>query len=173
MEMVAAEVLHVIDELDAVGITVGITGGWGVDALLGRQTRAHADVDLGLRSETIAGAIDALARLGYRVAVDQRPARVELRSPTGAVDLHPIVWDASGRGVQAAFDDVVIAYPPGSLRAEGSIGGRPVACGTPELQLAFHASADPRPVDRHDMRLLAAKFGLVLPTGYRDPTATS
>lgn len=168
METAAEEVLRVVDELDAVGIHVGITGGWGVDALLGRQTRPHGDVDLGLRSEAVDEAIDALRRLGYRITVDRRPARVELRSPTGAVDLHPIVWDTSGRGIQAGFDDVVIEYPPGSLDTKGVIGGHPVLCGTPELQFAFHASAEPRPVDRHDIRSLAEAFGLDLPTGYHD-----
>jgi lincosamide nucleotidyltransferase A/C/D/E len=162
----ATEVLRVIDELDAVSVEAGITGGWAVNALLGRPTRAHGDVDLGVRSEEVAEAFHALARLGSRITIDQRPARVELRSSTGAVDLHPILWDESGRGIHAAFDEVVIEYPPGRLDANGLIEGRPVMCGTPELQLAFHTSAAPRLVDRHDMRLLAVEFGLDLPHGY-------
>jgi lincosamide nucleotidyltransferase A/C/D/E len=166
MEMTAAEVLRVVDALDAVGIRVGITGGWGVDALLGRQTRPHLDVDLGLSSGEVESAIAALARLGYRIALDQRPARVELRSKTGAVDLHPIVWGGSGHGIQAAFDDVVIDYPPGSLDGKGVIAGRSVACGTPALQLAFHRSAEPRLVDRVDMRLLSSELGIEMPPGY-------
>jgi lincosamide nucleotidyltransferase A/C/D/E len=166
METAAAEVLRVVDALDAVNISIGMTGGWGIDALLGRQTRPHRDVDLGMSSVAVERAITALEGIGYTISLDQRPARVELRSTTGAVDLHPIVWDDSGHGVQAAFDDVVIHYPPGSLDAEGVIAGRSVACGTAALQVAFHSSAEPRLVDRQDMQLLASKFGIEMPPGY-------
>ena len=46
--MSGAEVLRVLDALDGAGIRTGITGGWGVDALLRRQTRPHTDLDLGV-----------------------------------------------------------------------------------------------------------------------------
>ena len=35
------------------GITVWVDGGWGVDALLGRQTRPHSDLDIALRHSDI------------------------------------------------------------------------------------------------------------------------
>ena len=68
-----------------------------------------------------------------------------------------------GAGSPETFD-----YPAGSLDAEGEIGGRIVYCGTPELQLAFHAHYDLREHDRRDMAALAAEFGLVLPPSYSD-----
>ena len=164
--MEAAEVLRVLDALDAAGIRSGITGGWGIDALLRRETRPHGDVDLGLATEAVDSAVAALAALGYVVAVDERPARVVLTSDLGKVDLHPIVWQASGAGVQTGLDGENFDYPPGSLDAEGEIGGRTVRCGTPELQVAFHLHYEPRDHDRRDMAALAEAFDLSLPPPY-------
>lgn len=166
--MEASEVLRVLDALDAAGVRAGITGGWGIDALLRRETRPHGDVDLGVASDDIDGAIATLGPLGYVVAVDDRPARVVLTSAAGQVDLHPIVWQPSGAGVQTGLEGETFDYPAGSLDAEGEIGGRSVRCGTPELQLAFHAHYDPREHDRRDMAALASAFGLALPASYSD-----
>lgn len=167
--MEAIEVIAVVDELHAAGIRTGITGGWGIDALLRRQTRPHGDVDLGLAAADVDDAVRALAALGYAVALDERPARLVLRGDRGRVDLHPIVWDGRGRGVQTGLDGELFVYPARSLDAAGEIAGRRVQCGTPELQLSFHAHYEPRPNDRQDMAALAAAFGLQLPAAYGDP----
>ena len=42
--MDSAEVVALYTELETKGIATWLDGGWGVDALLGRQTRSHADV---------------------------------------------------------------------------------------------------------------------------------
>src|SRR5207247_10666750 len=44
--MSAADVLGVLAALDGRGIPAWLDGGWGIDALLGEQTRPHEDVDL-------------------------------------------------------------------------------------------------------------------------------
>jgi lincosamide nucleotidyltransferase A/C/D/E len=162
----AAEVLRVLDALGAAGVRAGITGGWGIDALLRRETRPHGDVDLGVSSEAVDVAIEALRPLGFGVATDDRPARLVLTSELGQVDLHPIVWDDSGAGVQTGLDGETFEYPAGSLDAEGEIGGRIVRCGTPELQVLFHQHYEPRDHDRRDMAVLAAAFDLPLPPAY-------
>jgi lincosamide nucleotidyltransferase A/C/D/E len=168
MTMPAGAVIEVLDALEAAGVRAGITGGWGIDALLRRETRPHGDVDLGIGEETVATAIDALARLGYVIELDQRPARVELAGTNGRVDLHPIAWDADGAGRQVGLEGEVFDYPPGSLDAIGEIAGREVRCGTPELQLAFHSHYVPRDHDRRDMAALAETFGVDLPESYRE-----
>jgi lincosamide nucleotidyltransferase A/C/D/E len=160
--MEAAEVRRVLDALERAGIEAGVTGGWGVDALLRRQTRAHGDLDLGIAAERVDDAIAALAPLGYAVGADERPARIELRSVTGRVDLHPIAWTADGTGTQQGFDGETFSYPPGSLSAEGVIDGRAVRCGTPQLQVAFHTGYPPNEVDRRNMAALAETFDLVM-----------
>lgn len=164
--MEASAVVSVLDALDAAGIQVGITGGWGVDALLRWQTRPHRDLDLGLSADSVEDAIRALTPLGYTLKVDQRPARLELHRDGGQVDLHPIVWDAGGHGIQTGFDGQEFEYPSGILDAVGDIAGRTVRCATPALQLVFHVGYEPGPHDRHDMAALAAAFGLAPPAHY-------
>jgi lincosamide nucleotidyltransferase A/C/D/E len=166
--MAGTEVLRVLDALDAVGVRAGVSGGWGIDALLRRETRSHGDLDLGVGAEDVDRAIEGLRPLGYATTVDERPARVVLESVVGRVDLHPIVWDALGAGVQTGLAGEVFEYPAGSLDAEGLIAGRTVRCATPDLQLAFHAHYEPRDHDRRDMAALASAFELSLPTVYRD-----
>jgi lincosamide nucleotidyltransferase A/C/D/E len=164
----AVEVVRVLDALDAVGLGWGITGGWGIDALLRRETRSHADLDLGIASEAVDDAIDALEPLGYVLVRDERPARAVLTSELGQVDLHPIVWQPSRDGVQTGLNGETFDYPAGSLDAEGEIAGRAVRCGTPELQVAFHGHYEPRDHDRRDMAALAAAFDMALPRAYTD-----
>jgi lincosamide nucleotidyltransferase A/C/D/E len=166
--MTGDEVIRVLDALEAAGIPAGITGGWGIDALLRRETRPHGDLDLGVAAEHVDRASEALTPLGYASSLDERPARVVLQSPGGGVDLHPIVWEPSGAGVQTGLAGEVFEYPAGSLDAEGEIAGRAVRCATPELQLAFHAHYEPRDHDRRDMAALADEFGLSLPPAYVD-----
>jgi lincosamide nucleotidyltransferase A/C/D/E len=166
--MDAEEVLRVLDALEVAVVRAGVTGGWGIDALLRRQTREHGDVDLGIPSDAIDGGIEALRSIGYTIATDERPARVVLTSATGKVDLHPIVVLPSGAGVQTGFDGQTFEYQPGSLEAEGEIDGRIVRCGTPELQVTFHRGYEPREHDRRDMSALADAFGLTLDAPYSD-----
>jgi lincosamide nucleotidyltransferase A/C/D/E len=47
--MSAADVLDVTSRLEAAGISFWLDGGWGVDALVGRETRPHSDLDLVVR----------------------------------------------------------------------------------------------------------------------------
>ena len=160
------EVIRVLSALRDAGIAAGITGGWGVDALLGRETRPHEDVDLGIDTTAVDNAIRVLAGLGYELVEDQRPFRLELHGTRGRVDLHPIEWHADGSGVQTGFGDATFAYPKGSLSAPGVIAGQPVHCGTPELQIVFHLGYEPKERDRRDMAALADAFGLILPVPY-------
>jgi hypothetical protein len=66
------EVLGVLDALTSASCMVWVAGGWGVDALVGGQTRAHRDLDLAVDARHAAIAIQILEaqRLlgGYRLA---------------------------------------------------------------------------------------------------------
>jgi len=167
--MTAADVLAVLDALVGSGVVASVGGGWGVDALLGRVTREHADLDVAVDAAQLGAAEAALERLGLARALDERPARVVWGDGRRAVDLHPVHWDAQGTGRQQGLDGQTFVYPPGSTGSSGLIGGRTVRCCSPDLQLAFHAHYEPRPHDRADMAALADAFGLELPPAYRRP----
>jgi hypothetical protein len=48
-EMTASDVIEIVRLLDQNRIDVWIDGGWGVDALLGEQTRSHRDLDIAVQ----------------------------------------------------------------------------------------------------------------------------
>jgi lincosamide nucleotidyltransferase A/C/D/E len=52
-DMPAAKVIDLVQLLNQNRIEVIIDGGWGVDALLGEQTRPHEDLDLAVFHEDV------------------------------------------------------------------------------------------------------------------------
>jgi lincosamide nucleotidyltransferase A/C/D/E len=87
-----------------------------------------------------------------------------LQGPGGRrVDLHPVVFDVAGNGWQPLSENAWGAYPSEGLGAIGVIEGRTVPCLTAELQLRHHLGYPWDEHDRHDMRALAERFGLMLP----------
>src|SRR6266496_3049537 len=66
LPLTARDVIEVLDWLDAVGVAVWVDGGWGVDALVGEETRNHADLDLALDSNHLDVARRALEKRGFR-----------------------------------------------------------------------------------------------------------
>lgn len=46
--MPAEEVVAVYTMMNEAGVELWVDGGWGVDALLGQQTRPHKDMDIAL-----------------------------------------------------------------------------------------------------------------------------
>ncbi|MGY1618032.1 nucleotidyltransferase domain-containing protein [Geodermatophilus sp. SYSU D00691] len=152
--MAAEEVVAVVDALEAAGCRCWLEGGWGVDALAGRRTRAHRDVDLAIDATEEADVLAALHRLGYAVETDQRPTRVELVAPgRGWVDLHPVAFDAAGGGVQTGPRGERWVYPA-SCFTTGRIAGRAVGCISAGQQIAWRAGYRLRAVDHHDLAVL-------------------
>ncbi len=100
--MEVAEVIAVLDRLAAVGLDFWVDGGWGVDALVGEQTRPHGDLDIVVGAEGLGRAADALAALDYAHDAAARPglpARLVLHAGARRqVDLHPVVLDRHGNG---------------------------------------------------------------------------
>ncbi|MBA2718393.1 MAG: amino acid transporter [Chloroflexi bacterium] len=164
--MPAGEVLAIIDALGNRQVAAWIAGGWAVDALVGEQTRPHRDLDLAIRAEQLDAAIDRLAGLGYRQALDRRPVRLVLEAAGGrAVDLHPVTFDEAGHGRQPGDDGRVFDYPPDAF-GEGSIAGVTVRCLTAGQLVRFHLGYEPQAHDRQDMNLLRDRLGIALPDPY-------
>src|SRR4051794_700622 len=60
------DVVAVLDAFDRAGVQGWLAGGWGVDALVGHQTRPHTDLDLVIRSEDLERILAVLHGRGYR-----------------------------------------------------------------------------------------------------------
>jgi lincosamide nucleotidyltransferase A/C/D/E len=168
--MDAHDVLAVIDCLDAKRIDFWLDGGWGIDALVGRETRPHEDLDLVVAQDDLPRAQTALAELGFEhdpTVEPGLPARVVLVAPDGRhVDLHPVEFDDRGNGWQPLGDGAYGAYPADGLTGTGEVAGRSVRCLTPELQVRHHLGYRPDDDDHHDLRVLAERFDLDLPPGF-------
>jgi lincosamide nucleotidyltransferase A/C/D/E len=165
--MQANEVVKVLQSLESASVQCWVDGGWGVDALLGRQTRTHSDLDLVIRRECTSAARDTLQQLGYvhdQQATPGWPARLVLRTAAGQqIDLHPVVIDGAGNGWQEIAPGAWGLYTAQGLTGTGMIAGHPVDCLTPELQLQQHLGYAWTIKDRQDMERLAERFGLALP----------
>ncbi len=161
----ASDVADLYLELEALGIEIAIDGGWGVDALLGGQTRAHADLDIVVQEKDVPSMRAFLEKQGFEELErdDAIPWNFVLGDRQGReVDVHVIVLDAEGNGVYGPPRNGE-SYPAAALLGKGSIGGLPVRCLSPEYQLASHTGYDPGQADNRDMRALAEKFVLELP----------
>jgi lincosamide nucleotidyltransferase A/C/D/E len=162
-----ADVLMVLDRLEAAGLVVWLDGGWGVDALVGAQSRPHQDLDLAIARDDRPAVQAALAAVGFRhdpTAVPGLPARVLLADAGGRqVDLHLLVFDDQGNGWQEVSEDAWGAYPAEDLTATGVVGGRRVRCTSARLQVRHHLGYPLTGTDRHDLRLLAERFGVAVP----------
>jgi lincosamide nucleotidyltransferase A/C/D/E len=148
------EVLDVLAALSAAGCRFWLEGGWGVDALLGRQTRRHRDLDVDLDSRCEESALAVLTERGYIVDTDWRPNRIELHAPgRGRVDLHPLLLDEDGSARQAALDGGFHVFPR-SFFVAGTLGGVPVPCVSVTAQRLFRTGYELRGVDVHDLAVL-------------------
>jgi lincosamide nucleotidyltransferase A/C/D/E len=152
--------------LRAADVVAWLDGGWAVDALAGRQTREHSDVDLVVDEEALGLVRSLLHGDGYVLLRDDLPAAVAYRHPaTGdEVDLHPVRLTRDGGGDQHYGD----GRPPWHYGAPvtGFVDGVAVPCCDLATQLRSHVGYDPRPVDRADMAVLRERFGCDLPEPY-------
>src|SRR4051794_6914523 len=166
--MDAQSVLSVVAILEQVGVRVWLDGGWGVDALVGEQTRDHDDLDCVIALSDGPIAREALASLGFAVSFDELPTRFVMRDRSDRrVDFHTVAFDATGGATQQLQDSRLAPYPAEGFSGSGPVAGVRVACLTATVQLLHHLGYDPDEKDHLDMRLLADRFDIDLPAPYR------
>lgn len=168
--MTAADVLDFLGRLHRLGIGIWVDGGWGVDALLGRETRPHRDLDIAIQEKDLAPARNLLEARGFRnVPRDDTSAwNFVLGDDQGhEIDFHVIVFDEAGNGVLGPRERGSF-YPAASLTGSGTIGGEQVRCISPEYMIKFHTGYKLRDTDYRDVLALCERFGLELPSEYAD-----
>jgi lincosamide nucleotidyltransferase A/C/D/E len=158
--MTAGDVATVLDRLEDAGIEAWVDGGWGVDALVGEQTRPHDDLDLIVRVADTRTMCEILADDGYRHVEGVLDSNFVLRDAGGrAIDVHPVRFQ-DGDGIYRMENGRDWVFPADGFTGTGGIGDRSVRCLTPDVQMLCHSTGYvPGATDFHDMRLLNARFG--------------
>lgn len=162
--MPAETVVTLLQLFERHGLEVHVDGGWGVDALLERQTRGHGDLDIALPHAQVPQLRRLLAAKGY-VDVprdDSWACNFVLGDGHGhEVDVHSYELDATG---QNAFG---VAYRAAHLTGVGRIADYPVRCIDPQWMVWFHTGYPVDEDDYHDVKLLCDRYGFPLPDDYR------
>jgi len=163
--MTSDAVLQFVSLMEASAVDVCLDGGWGVDALLGEQTREHADLDVIVRVEDLPRLVEVAAAAGFARQPEGTATNFVLKTPSGdAVDVHAIAFDGRGFGIFALPDGRKWPFPPSAFQGRGQIRGKSVRCLSPEAQVQCHGQGyEPDENDLRDMELLQGRFGVVLP----------
>lgn len=164
-EMTASDVIEIIQLFDQNHIQLHVDGGWCVDALLGKQTRTHFDLDIAVPHKDVAQIRTLLEAMGYRNVPrdDTRDCNFVLGDERGhQIDIHTYTFDAEGNHVYG------VAYPFDSLTRTGSIQGHDINCISPEWLVKFHTGYKLDENDYHDVRPLCQRFALEMPSKYEE-----
>lgn len=163
--MTAESVLELLALLESSNIAAWVDGGWGVDALLGCQSRPHEDVDLVVALDDVDRIRETLALQGFALSEDHLPVRFVMVHPLrGRIDFHTVTFDDAG-GVQVQPNGGAFRYPSEGFTF-GAVLGRRVPCVSAEVQLLCHMGYEPTAKDVGDVLLLHKHFGVPLPPSY-------
>jgi lincosamide nucleotidyltransferase A/C/D/E len=180
-KMVSAEdVISIYKRLSTNGIQVWLTGGWGIDALLGEQTRSHMDIDVIILLDDVPRVCELLGRDGYKIkefwsenrwVIDAHGNRIEtafvLQDSEGReFDAHAIYLDEHGNGVPVWDEVGDFIFKQGDLAGLGTIARFAIQCITPASQMLCHAGYQLPEKQLRDLELLHEKFGVAYPDSY-------
>ena len=168
-EMTSLALVELLQLIEEAEIPVWLDGGWGVDALLGRQTRTHKDIDIILPVADVPKLQVLLARKGFVLRDGQPPNSFVLADGAGLeVDVHAVVFDGEGNGVYRMQNGEDWVYPAEGFSGRGLVESMGVGCLSPAAQVLCHAHGYlPTEKDIHDMELLHDRFGVELPLHLR------
>jgi lincosamide nucleotidyltransferase A/C/D/E len=168
------DVIHLYGYFAANRIRVWITGGWGIDALLGVQTRPHKDLDVIIRLDDAVRMRKLLAAEGYalkelweenRLARDGHGREVDtafvLHDPEDReVDVHALHLDERGTGIPDWKWEEGFVFTRRDLAGRGRVGGVAVRCISAEKQMQCHTGYELPEYQVADLAKLRGKFSL-------------
>lgn len=174
----AQDATYLYELLTRHDIPVWLTGGWGIDALLGEETRPHKDLDVILLRQDITRLFVLLEEHGYhmhelwsenRWVQDPQGNRI----PTAFVladlggrqlDVHAMDLDPHGNGIPAWTEADDFIFTARELAGQGTIAGTAVNCITPECQVKCHSGYPLPESQRQDLAHLQEQFGVEIPS---------
>lgn len=161
--MEVKRVIELLELLRENNIDVIVDGGWGVDALLGKQTRPHNDLDIAVSHKDVSKLRELLRNKGYSDIPrdDTRECNFVLGDKEGnQVDIHSYLFDENGNNIFG------VLYLPEHFTGTGTINGYSVKCISAEWAVKFHAGYEFDQSDYKDALALCKSFGIPLPLEY-------
>ena len=128
--MSSVRVVETLGALEAAGLEAWVMGGWGLDALAGKQSRAHHDLDLIVDQLDIVSVLSVLRGLGYEECY-----RSESPGPVGDLVLSGDTVVVRDEGMGMVDLHAFAIRDSGQFVTIGSIGELRVKCLTVEQQL--------------------------------------
>jgi lincosamide nucleotidyltransferase A/C/D/E len=162
------DVIDLYSRLKNSNIKIWIDGGWGVDALLGKQTRVHKDLDIVIQQKDVLAFRNLLQAHGYneiRLDIARAHNFVLAADCNHEIDVHVIVLNDKGDGMYGPAENGEV-YPAASLIGKGKIGNLEVNCISPEYVVKFHAGYDIKEMDCKDILAVCKAFDLEIPNEY-------
>ncbi len=168
-------------------IPVWLTGGWGIDALLGDQTRLHKDLDLLMQVDEVGHLCEVLGRLDFALK-DMWPENLWVIDRQGdrtmsafvlydchgrELDVHAMWLTSDGKAVPAWHDEGSFVFTQQDRVNEGSVSGKPVRCHSAGSQMLCHTGYSLPAYQVPDLVRLHEKFGVEYPGELAEAIAAS
>jgi lincosamide nucleotidyltransferase A/C/D/E len=166
--MNSTDVTELYIKLQQTGIDIYLDGGWGVDALLGKQTRPHEDLDIFIQEKDVFTLRGFLEKKGYKEIKLEiaRPFNFVFGDATGReIDVHVFTYDDEGKVFYGPPEKNEV-YPATIFDGDGNIDGKTVKCILPEWIVNFHTGYKVRENDYKDVAALCKKYGIEYPEEY-------
>jgi lincosamide nucleotidyltransferase A/C/D/E len=168
----ARDAVRIIERLAGAGTPVWVCGGWGIDALLERETRSHKDLDILVQLDDIVEALEVLEADGCGpkelwsenlCVTDSRGVETDtafvLEDEAGhQIDLHAISLRPDGSAAPA-YDGAGMDFRAEDLFGEGAIGELRVRCLSVEMQSRGHNGYELPERQIPDLELLRERYG--------------
>lgn len=161
-----SDAVEIISLFRSKGIGIYLDGGWGVDALVGFESRTHNDIDIFIEQQNKDFAIKLLMSHGYSEKVMEYTTldhTVWQDDKERIIDLH--IFSRTSK------DDFMFegaTYPKDVFSGKGRIGCLEVDCIAPQWQVIFHSGYELDDNDIKDVLLLCNKFNLAVPDEIAD-----
>jgi lincosamide nucleotidyltransferase A/C/D/E len=165
--MTETDVIDFYTNMEHSGISIWLDGGWGVDALLGEQTRCHNDLDIFVQEKDESKLRKILEQKGNREIKLEiaRPYNYVMGDNQGhEIDMHVFVFE--GEHVIYGLAENNEVFPAVALGGNGFIAGQMVKCISPEWMVKWHTGYKLRKSDFKDVTALCNKFGIKIPDEY-------
>ena len=168
MSFKSEDVINIYKKLDSFGLIIWLDGGWGVDALLGEETRLHDDLDIIIQEKDVLALSELLAIQGY-IKLQREDTTdwnfILVNDHCHEIDVHVIVFDNNGNGIYGPVEKNIY-YPVQSFKGKGYVNALFVRCLTPEYQIVSHTGYKIRDKDIKDVMALCKKFNIKIPKEY-------